>query len=234
MVIQPIVSTFTGGAALDAQGHAVDKANNSLTAASNQAIGYQQPYMDLGNKAVSSLSDNLNSLTSPITMNQSQLEQTPGYQFNLYQGQKAVQNSAAARGLGTSGAALKGAAGYATGLADSTYQNQFANAQTNQANQFNRLMGLSEFGQGASTAAGNAALRTASQISGNDVGLGNAQAAYYNGIGSSVNNSLNTGWGIAGGTGNLNNLMGPSNSFNYGNLGSNTNAPYENINWNSA
>jgi hypothetical protein len=73
----------------------------------------------------------------PGTMSQAQLEQTPGYQFNLAQGLKATQNSAAARGLGVSGAALKGAATYATGLADSTYQNQFNNAQTNYLDQYN-------------------------------------------------------------------------------------------------
>jgi hypothetical protein len=52
------------------------------------------------------------------------LENTPGYQFTLGQGLESTQNSAAARGLGSSGAALKGAATYATGLADQTYQNQ--------------------------------------------------------------------------------------------------------------
>jgi hypothetical protein len=67
---------------------------------------------------------------APAMMTQEQLEKTPGYQFTLAQGLKATQNAAAARGLGISGAALKGAADYATGLADKTYQNQFANSQT--------------------------------------------------------------------------------------------------------
>jgi hypothetical protein len=56
---------------------------------------------------------------------QAQLAATPGYQFTLNQGLESTQNSAAARGLGNSGAALKGAAAYATGLANSTYQNDF-------------------------------------------------------------------------------------------------------------
>ena len=55
------------------------------------------------------------------------LEKTPGYKFILDQGLKAVQNSYAAQGLGTSGAAMKGAADYAEGLASTTYQNQFKN-----------------------------------------------------------------------------------------------------------
>lgn len=65
----------------------------------------------------------------PPMMTQAELEKTPGWSWNLSQGLKAVQNSAAARGLGVSGNALKGAATYATGLADSTYQNQFNNQQ---------------------------------------------------------------------------------------------------------
>lgn len=68
---------------------------------------------------------------APAQMTQAQLEATPGYQFNLSQGLAATQNSAAARGLGVSGAALKGAATFATGLADSTYQQQFNNQLAN-------------------------------------------------------------------------------------------------------
>ena len=61
----------------------------------------------------------------PLQMTQAELEKTPGYQWNLAQGLKATQSAAAARGLGVSGASLKGAATYATGLADSTYKTQF-------------------------------------------------------------------------------------------------------------
>jgi hypothetical protein len=56
------------------------------------------------------------------------LAQTPGYQFTLDQGLKAVQSSAAARGLGMSGAAMRGAADYASGKASETYNQQLTNA----------------------------------------------------------------------------------------------------------
>lgn len=55
------------------------------------------------------------------------LAQTPGYAFTLDQGLKATQNSYAAQGLGSSGAALKGAATFATGLASQTYEQQLQN-----------------------------------------------------------------------------------------------------------
>ncbi len=55
---------------------------------------------------------------------QSFLESTPGYKFTLDQGLKSTQNSFAAKGLANSGAALKGAATFATGLANNTYEDR--------------------------------------------------------------------------------------------------------------
>lgn len=65
--------------------------------------------------------------TFQLPSNLALLAQTPGYQFTLQQGLEATQNGFAAQGLGTSGAALKGAANYAENLASTTYQQQFQN-----------------------------------------------------------------------------------------------------------
>jgi hypothetical protein len=134
----------------------------------------------------------------PGTLTQSQLEQTPGYQFNLSQGLKAAQSAAASRGLGVSGASLKGAATYATGLADSTYQNQFNNAQsrfsdylnlntgqqTNLSNQFSRLNSLTSTGENAAAQTG-----TAGTYAANNYGNYNTQSGTLSG--SSLVNSTN-------------------------------------------
>ena len=69
-------------------------------------------------------------MTPPSVVTENWLQQTPGYQWQLGQGLQATQAAAAARGLGVSGSSLKGAATYATGLADANYQNQYNNAQT--------------------------------------------------------------------------------------------------------
>jgi len=71
----------------------------------------------------------LNALTygDPAAV-QAQLEATPGYQFVRTQNLKAVQANAAARGLGVSGASLKGAATYASGLADATFEQRYNDA----------------------------------------------------------------------------------------------------------
>lgn len=112
---------------------------------------------------------------------QSNLESLPGYQFTRTQGLKAVQNSAAARGLGVSGAALKGAANYATGLANSTY-----------GDQFNRLMGISQLGENAAAQTGAYGTQTANNIGQNIIGAGNAQAAGAVGGANAVGNAANS------------------------------------------
>jgi len=63
------------------------------------------------------------------------LTQDPGYQFQLTQGQKALDRASAARGNYYSGDALRSAGEYATGLADQTYNEAFQRDQTqNNAN----------------------------------------------------------------------------------------------------
>jgi len=114
---------------------------------------------------------------APPQMSEAWLQQTPGYQFQVDQGLKQVQSSAAARGLGISGAAMKGAAGYVQGLADQTYGQQFAlqqqrfqNAialntaqQSNLQNQFSRLQNVASLGANTATGAGTIEAQLAGQ-----------------------------------------------------------------------
>jgi hypothetical protein len=140
----------------------------------------------------------------PGQMTEAELQNTPGYQFQLGQGLKAVQNAAAGRGLGVSGAAMKGAATYATGLADSNYQNQFANAQTrfgdvlnlnttqqgNLTNQFNRLNSMATLGEnaGAQTGVTGAGLANTAASALNQAGA--YQAAGATGVGSAASGAV--------------------------------------------
>jgi hypothetical protein len=150
------------------------------------------PYIATGNAANTTLTNELPSLTAPINMNEATLQNTPGYQFNLTQGLKSTQNSAAARGLGVSGAALKGAATYATGLADSTYQNQFANAQTNRTTAYNMLSGQQGLGENAAVGVGNTGVGVGQAIGQNQIGAGNAAAGAALNTGSAIGAGANT------------------------------------------
>ena len=171
-----------GGSILSAgaQTDAANSASATQLAMFNKMQQNLQPYMDTGGAANKLLNDQLPSLTAPITMDQATLEKTPGYQFNKTQGLESVQNGFAARGLGSSGAAMKGAAEFATGLADNTYQNQFNNAVTNQTNTFNRLMGVTNLGENAAAGVGQAGISTGNSIASNTIGAGNATAAAIN------------------------------------------------------
>ncbi len=167
-----------------------------------------QPYRDIGQTAGNMLVGQLPQLTQQFAPTQAQLESTPGYQWNLSQGLKAVTNSAAARGLGVSGAAQKGAANYATGLADNTLKTQFDIDQQNKINAYNKLYGTTALG--ATAAAGGAQLGQqnanaqgtllsnmgATQGAG-ILGAANAQQAGLNALGGGINTlALLGGYGL--------------------------------------
>ena len=174
------------------------QANAATQAAQMQKDQYTQtradllPYNQAGQTATNMLTAQLPSLTAPINMDEATLRNTPGYQFNLDQGLKSVQNGAAARGLGSSGAALKGGATYATGLADSTYQNQFNNAITNQNNAYNRLMGVAGLGENAGAQTGNIGATLAGNAGQATIGAGNAIAGGVNGAANALTNAANS------------------------------------------
>lgn len=106
---------------------AIDKANS-----------YLQPYANTGAASAEQLR---NLLTGEGNGNaQYSLSQMPGYQFQLRQGLESTQNGFAAKGLGSSGAAMKGAADYVNGLTSSNLQNYY-----------NMLMGGAGMGANAAT-----------------------------------------------------------------------------------
>lgn len=222
---QPLQGGSGGGSSVDTNGlnAAVDAAYAAQN--SNPFSGMELDPNNILNQ----------SFTAPTA---EQAAQTPGYQFTLDQGLKSVQNSAAARGLGTSGAALKGAAGYATGLADSTYNDVFNRAlntfntnYSSAANRVNRLSSLVGSGQNAAETNGSLGAKAMGNI-GNTLASGaNAQAsgivgganALSSGLSSVGNNALlygmmqnNAGSGSSGFIPNASQLNGFDNPNNYG------------------
>lgn len=231
------------GSAAAAQAQAAQKgisiANQNTQAAlqaqlgATQGIqGLYQPYAQAGQVGLGQLQAAL-APGGPLTQGWGQTFQaptaaqaaaTPGYQFTLQQGLQAAQNSAAARGTLLSGGTLKGLENYASGLASQTYQQTYNNAlqgyqqnystwANNQANLYNRLMGLTGLGanatgaqatalqQGAQGQAGIYGLNTqamsqllgaqgAAQASG-QIGAANAWAGGLNQIGGAAQNYAN-------------------------------------------
>lgn len=125
--------------AASAQADAADRATAAQAAAAAQQREDLAPWANSGKAANNKLMAmlGLNGQASDFTTD-------PSYQFRLAEGQKAVDNSAAARGSTLSGAALKALTKYGQGMASTEF-----------GNSFNRLAGVS--GQGQSAAAGQGA-----------------------------------------------------------------------------
>ncbi|HBO9747891.1 tail fiber domain-containing protein [Pseudomonas aeruginosa] len=232
--VKKIVGSITGSTGADA---AKDAANAQAAAANNAARLTQQqfdqlrkdlsPFVSLGTGSQNALLQAMgfnptfnkdNQLTG-LTVNPKaalqqkfnftgqDLENTPGYQFALDQGMRAVQNSSAARGLGLSGAQLKGATQFATGLADQTYGDQYNRAlstyNTNYqtaANNVNNLMQLLNIGQSSAAQTGVAGLNAANTAGGyltqgaNAIASGKIGAA--NAYGNALQSGIGTGLGL--------------------------------------
>lgn len=199
-IIGAVGSLAAAGIGAAASSHA---ANTQSAAEQNAAnIMHQQylqtrsdllPYNTAGQAANQQISGMGNFNFAPT---QAQIENTPGYQFNLTQGLKAVQNSAAARGLGVSGAAQKGAAQYAQGLAGNQYQNLFSNALQTYGTNLGRLQGQANLGENAAAQTGAFGTQTAANIGQTAVGSANAQAAGTVGVANALSGGI-TGLGNA-------------------------------------
>ena len=185
-------SIYAANQAADAQTEAANNAINAQMSQYNRMRNDLQPYMTQGTDAIEQLKALLPQLTSPIQMDQAALEKTPGYQFNLQQGLRANQNALTATGLGRSGAAVKAADRFATGLADSTYQNQFNNANVNNTNTYNRLLALIQGGQSAAAGTGAAGITTGQGVANNLIGAGNAQAGAATATGNAIGGAANS------------------------------------------
>lgn len=199
-----------------------DKARAEVTAARGMvndntfnANALFDPFTAVGNTATTGLNT---ALTDPFKFN---IQDDPGYAFRSQQGQKAVEQSAAARGGTMSGGTLKALTQYGQGFASQEYQNAFSrhqqqlenlfkgaglgfNAATSKSNNFNQNSAL----QVGLTGSDIGILGDASQIntgilgensrlaSDNFTGAGNAQAAgtvgSANALGGAAENVGNT------------------------------------------
>lgn len=123
-------------------------------------------------------------------------QESPGYRFRRDEGIKAVERSAAARGLLGSGGTLKAIQRYGEGLASSEYENYA-----------NRLASLAGVGQTATAQTGAAGQAAAGNIGNAYMQAGNARASAYSNTGQAISNTVgnlasaylyNKGFGGAG------------------------------------
>jgi hypothetical protein len=140
---------------------------------------------------------------------------TPGYQFQLKEGEQQLQNSAAATGGLLTGGTAKAIDQYSQGLASSNYQTTFSNAlqqyqtayntfQNNQTNTFNRLATQAGMGQTTAATLGQEGSAAAGNVAYTNVNAGAQQGA-------NINNAAYTS--ASGYVGAANALAGGVNSY---------------------
>jgi hypothetical protein len=178
------------------------------------------------------------SLSTPFGQTNWQMD--PGYQWQLQQGQEALDRSAAAKGMTLSGAQQKAISGYNQGMASTGYQQAYNNYNNDQTTLYNRLAGVAGTGQTATNMTGQLGAGMANQVSSNQLGAGNAQAAGYIGGANAINNGVNTGINYWQNQNMMNNLFGSNNGGYtsggnmYGQMGNSSYTPYPTtgtINW---
>jgi len=152
----------------------------------SELLGLSAPTGATGNATGTNLPGGY--LTQTFNPTESDLENYPGYKFQLDQGNLALNSANSATGSAISGPALKSLMSFNQGLAASNYNNYFNQFQTQQNNIFNRLNAIASLGQNAAGNLGNA---------GTTLGTGIAQAQA--GAAGSI------AGGIAGATNNIGN-----------------------------
>ena len=232
-----VATAVIGGTALLGAGSSIMSGNSQAKAATNamnQANAtldknYQQtredlaPYRTAGTNALNTIGTDISTGTGfakPFDLNS--FYSDPGYQFQLNQGNQAIQRSAAANGGLLSGAAAKAIAQYTTGLANTTYGDAYNRYLQNRQQQSGELFNLAGLGANANNTLASVGMNTAGQESQNTVagitGAANAKAAGYMG----ATNALSAG---AGGIANY--QLGTQALNKIGNVGAYGANPYQ-------
>jgi len=124
-------------------------------------------------------------------------QQDPSYQFRVDEGVKALDRSAAARGMLQSGATLKGITRFGQREGSQEYQNAFNRYQVERAAKLNPLQSLMGSGQSAANVMTGNVGQFGQNESANIYGAGQARASGYIGSANALSNALNQVGSIA-------------------------------------
>ena len=168
---------FQDAANESSQGYA--EAQDTIYQAGQRSINRFDPYSQMGTNGANALNSMYNSDGS---MNYDQFRSMPGYQFRMEEGQRAMDNSGAARGMSQSGAQMKALQKYGQGSADQGFNDWF-----------NKQMQMSGMGMNAVSNQGNFDMNAANGMSQMMVGGADARASGMIAKGGIKNGLFNTG-----------------------------------------
>lgn len=201
-----IIGSSASSSAAKTEATASNNASNVELGMFNQTQANEAPYMAAGGNALTSLLNGLGigpndgsgpagnipygSLTKPFTL--ADYQTSPGYQFELQQGQDAVMNKASSMGGVNSGNTLKALTSYSEGVANQDYQQAYNNYVAQQAQRFSQLQNITGSGQNAAGNLGALGAQTGTNIGNNIVSAGNASAAGTVGSANAINSGINS------------------------------------------
>lgn len=176
------LSSNAASNASDAQAQAAQASGQQQLAMYNQNRADLLPYRETGNQALFALAD-MYGVPRPdgsggFTAGRG-FEGTPGYQFQMQEGLNAIDRSAAARGRLNSGATMRAAQRYGSGLANNEFNNYA-----------NRIATLANVGQTATSTGASLGANAASNAGNATISAGNARASGYTNQAGVVNNAL--------------------------------------------
>jgi hypothetical protein len=215
-----VISAEGSKSAANTQANAQESAAAQQMQMFNTIQGQEQPFMQAGQNATTSLqqllgltSGNpggglsngyLTQTTGPFSFDPSNLTNSPGYQFAQQQGLQQVANNAAPNVGALSGPALKALTNFSTGTAAQYYNNYFNQAQsqystnlnaqqTQQNNIFSRLSAIAGLGQNAASNTGTAGTQLGTGASQAIAGAGASQAAGTVGAANAISGGVQGG-----------------------------------------
>lgn len=133
------------------------------------------PWRETGGRALGKMEDA--DYMRDFTMADFQAD--PGYAFRMAEGQKALERSAAARGMQLGGAQLKALTRYGQDMGSQEYQNAYNRFNADRDRRFGRLSNLAGMGQSAASQTANNAMAYGGSMADMYTGLGNAQASAH-------------------------------------------------------
>lgn len=191
MPVGMAVASVVGGLS---QASAAKKAAKAQTNAANADIAFQKetrdivrndfaPYRDAGTNALAGYNYEMGLGDRPE--NYRGFQATPGYQFQLDQGNESINALAGTRGGLMSGRTLQDLATFNQGVANQEYGTYMS-----------RLGGMIDTGAGAAGMSGQASQNAAAGVSNALAARGNAAAAGAIGTGNAISGMINNGIGI--------------------------------------
>lgn len=179
--------------AISAQTAGASQADATQMAMFNQTQANEQPWLQAGASALKQMQDP----KFQQNFSMADFQADPAYQYDLDQGQQAIERSAAAKGGLASGGTLKDLTSYAQGMASNEYQNAYNRYNNDNTTNYNRLATLAGAGQTATSQVNAAGTSTANNVSQTEAGLGNADAANIMGAAKSDNQMVSQGLAMA-------------------------------------